>query len=54
MAKPTSKIIRQVLLNEGYHENADGTFTHPYEDELENSQLERIRRNLRLAGRPKR
>ena len=54
MAKPTSEIIKQVLLKEGYHENADGTFTHPYEFELENSPLARIRRNQRLEGRLKR
>lgn len=54
MAKRTVEIIRQVLLKEGYHENADGTFTHPYEIKLENSSLERLRRNLRLQRRAKR
>lgn len=54
MKKHPSEIIRQVLLKESYHENADGTFTHPYEQELKNSQLARVRRNLRLEGRPKR
>lgn len=54
MAKHPSEIIKQVLLNEGYHENADGTFTHPYERVLKCSSLERLRRNLRLQGGPKR
>ena len=53
MAKHPSEIIRQVLLRLDYLENADGTFTHPYERILENSAFERIRRKLRLAGRPK-
>jgi hypothetical protein len=52
MAKPTLEIITQVLLKEGYLKQVDGTFTHPYEQELENSLLERIGRNLRLPGRP--
>lgn len=54
MAKPTSEIIKQVLLKEGYQANPDGTFTHPYEQKLKSSQLERIRRYWRLAGRMKR
>jgi hypothetical protein len=52
MAKHPSEIIKQVVLKEGYRENADGTITHPYEDLLKTSPLERLRRKIRLAGRP--
>lgn len=54
MAKHPSEIIRQVLLKEGYQENPDGTFTHPYERELETSELARVRRKIRLVSRPRR
>ncbi len=54
MKKHPSEIIRQVLLRLDYLENADGTFTHPYELELKNSPLARDKRKMRLAGRPKR
>ncbi len=47
MAKHPSEIIARVLRNAGYIENTDGTFTHPYEQKLKNSPLERIRRCLR-------
>ena len=52
MKKHPSEIIRQVLLGRGYLENPDGTFTHPYERKLETSALERLRRKIRLEGRP--
>ena len=54
MKKHPSEIIRQVLLRLDYLENADGTFSHPYEIVLENSPVERLRRKQRLAGRLKR
>ncbi len=54
MENPISEIIRQVLLRLDYQENSDGTFTHPYERKLETSPLERLRRNIRLEGRPRR
>jgi len=51
MNKRPSKIIKQIVLKMGYRENPDGTFTHPYETELKNSPLARIRRKLRLGRR---
>ncbi len=54
MAKHPSEIIKQVLRQESYLENPDGTFTHPYERELETSELAVLRRNIRLSRRPRR
>ncbi len=54
MPKHPSEVVREVLVKGPWYEKPDGTIVHPYEEKLKNSPLEQKRRNLRLAGRPRR